>query len=281
MFASRPSLKIVATILARDEEDIIGAAIEHHLAHGVTRFVVTDNGSRDRTREIVSRYAEVAELIDEPGDDHRQSEWVTRMARLACKLEPDWIVHLDADELWCGLGELRAIDGPRFASTRVYLHPPTGQPGVEGMSRYLDLDAISLPGECKVGHRPDPGITITHGNHGFGDDGPVAFTDKVWRHHYPVRSYPQFRRKAVDGHLSLMRRNAICERWERWYNLHLENKLEDLYNQVCREWQEMSARPNAGSLRALLDMWATPEVVRFFEETGALPAVGQWPRSKT
>ena len=103
----RPSLKIVATILAKNEEDIIAENIEHHIEQGVSQFIVTNNNSTDHTRSIVEKYPEVAEIIDEPGDNHHQSKWVTRMAKMACKLNPDWIVHLDADELWGGFFHLR------------------------------------------------------------------------------------------------------------------------------------------------------------------------------
>ena len=107
MIISKNSIKITATLLAKNEEDIIGANIEHHLSHGVDCFIITNNNSTDKTRQIVEKYPEVKEIIDENEDDHNQSKWVTRMAQIACKMETDWVVHLDADELWCGLTELR------------------------------------------------------------------------------------------------------------------------------------------------------------------------------
>ena len=68
MFTIKPQIKIVGTILSRDEEDIIGANIEHHINQGVTHFIVTNNNSKDRTRQIIEKYPEVVEIIDECED---------------------------------------------------------------------------------------------------------------------------------------------------------------------------------------------------------------------
>ena len=78
-------MKLVMTLLVRDEADIVDAQIAFHLDAGVDFVIATDNRSQDGTTEILERYAREGHLhlIREPGDDLRQSEWVTRMARLA------------------------------------------------------------------------------------------------------------------------------------------------------------------------------------------------------
>jgi hypothetical protein len=274
MIISKNPTRVVATILAKNEADIIGRNIEHHLNQGVSQFIVTVNRCTDDTKEIVSRYKEVVEVIEAEEDDHRQSEWVTHMARLACKLKPDWIVHLDADELWCGLSQLRRVQGEAFGSTKMFLHPPRSG---GDMSYYLDFEDIpSLPGECKIGHRPNPDVIVTHGNHGCNMC--VEFTKEVWRHHYPIRSYGQLTNKTVQGHEALKRRNTICERWERWYNLYLDGKLGFFYDHICQEWEEMIRRPNKASLLSLLEMWSTPDVLGMFKMNELLPSIGQWPK---
>ena len=40
-------------------------------------------------------------MIQEPGEDLRDGEWVTRMARLAAtEFGADWVINSDADEFW-------------------------------------------------------------------------------------------------------------------------------------------------------------------------------------
>lgn len=273
-------IKIVATILAKNEEDVIGQNIEHHISQGVSQFIITDNNSTDKTREIAARYPEVVEIIDETHDNHNQSVWVTRMARMACKLNPDWIIHLDADELWCGLRNLQWIDSDYISSTKMFLHPPSSNGfSIHDMRYYLDFEKIhQLPGESKVAHRPDPDVLITHGNHGF-DNATPSFTKDIWRHHYPVRSYEQFVRKAC-GHEALLRRNSICERWKNWYDLYQQNRLLELYENTCRSWRSMIEQPNKQDLLKLLEVWSTPDILKLFSAIDALPEIGEWPRSK-
>ena len=105
-------MKLVMSLLVRDEADIVDAQIAYHLHAGVDFVVATDNRSEDATPEILERYAHegVLHLIREPGDDLRQSEWVTRMARLAGdRLGADWIINADADEFWLAARSLKEL----------------------------------------------------------------------------------------------------------------------------------------------------------------------------
>lgn len=273
MIIRKPSQRIVATILAKNEEDIIARCIEHHLEQGVYRILLTDNNSTDNTREIANRYPEV-EILDEPGTDHHQAVWVTRMARLACKFDPHWIIHLDADELWCGLHQLRQFMNPVVGCCRMFLHPPG-----EDMRYYLDFS--NIPGftdECKIAHAPDPNIEISHGNHGANRT--TEFTTAVWRHHYPIRSFEQFRRKAVEGHRSLQRRGSVCERWKKWHDLEEKGELQPYYNEIVAAWKRITESPKSYSkddLLCLLQSWSTPDVCAAFHVSDKLPSVGVWP----
>ncbi len=258
---------MVATILAKNEADIIGANIEHHVEQGVQQIIVMDNNSTDDTKTIAAKYPEVVEIIDEPGETHSQSLWVTRMAHLACKFSPHWIVHLDADELWYDLQSLRDCNKPVARCERMYLHPPWEE---VHHTYYLNFDHIPIPQECKIAHRPDPSITIDHGNHAADrESGPSG----MYRHHYPIRSFSQWERKAM-GHLALLRRNAICDRWEKWYNLRMQGRLEEAYQKLTTSWKSMVANPNRDDFLSLLEYWATDEMIEYFKLNPYLPQIG-------
>ena len=81
-------MKLVMTLLVRDEADILALNLEHHLAQGVDQVIVTDNRSVDATPDILQSYAErgLVEVIQEPSETDAQAQWVTRMAQRAAAL---------------------------------------------------------------------------------------------------------------------------------------------------------------------------------------------------
>src|SRR3954466_6004641 len=96
-------MKLVMTLLVRDEQDIVADNLDFHLAQGVDEVIVTDNGSEDATLEILRPYEErgAVRAISEPSDDSSQGRWVTRMARMeAADLGADWVINNDAHEFW-------------------------------------------------------------------------------------------------------------------------------------------------------------------------------------
>src|SRR5205807_478130 len=101
-FASEP-MKLVMTLLARDEADIVDAQVAFHLNAGVDYVIATDHRSTDGTTAILERYARAGylRLLREEDVEYREVEWRTRMARLAAsELGADWVINSDADEFW-------------------------------------------------------------------------------------------------------------------------------------------------------------------------------------
>ncbi|TML92005.1 MAG: hypothetical protein E6G06_07650 [Actinobacteria bacterium] len=106
-------MKLVMTLLVRDEEDIVEDHLVYHLNQGVDFVVATDNKSVDGTRDVLDRFQRLGyvEVIDEPDDTYDQWRWVTRMARRAAiEHGADWVINSDADELWWPKsGDLRSV----------------------------------------------------------------------------------------------------------------------------------------------------------------------------
>lgn len=219
-------MKIVMTLLARDEADIVDAQVAFHLNLGVDFVIATDNRSVDGTAEILARYERdgVLRLIHESGDDLKQSEWVTRMARLAAEEhDADWIFNTDADEFWLprapgGFREIVQAIPDRFGVVRgawrnFVPRPETAPLFAERMTvrmctpSYLDDPMATV---FKALHRADPRVRVGRGNHEvFGDRLlPLRGWYPIEILHFPVRSREQCRRKYVTQFLALARNPA-------------------------------------------------------------------------
>src|SRR5919108_6592580 len=101
-------MKLVMTLLARDEADIVDAQVKFHLNAGVDFVIAMDNRSRDGTTEILESYARNGQLhlIRQEGEYLRQAEWITELGRLAAtEFAADWVIHSDADEFWWPRGD--------------------------------------------------------------------------------------------------------------------------------------------------------------------------------
>lgn len=218
------NVKLAMTLLVRDEADIVDAQIAYHLAAGVDVVIATDHRSSDGTTEILERHARdgSVHLIREDADRIRQSEWVTRMARLAATEHgADWVLNSDADEFWWPReGTLKDVLGavPRGygvvrAVSRVFVPRPGAEPWPERMTARLALAApINDPATpyrhvAKAAHRAHPQVVVLQGNHRVAGGGLREL--RTWAGlellHFPLRSEEQVERK---------HRNTLAA-WER------------------------------------------------------------------
>jgi hypothetical protein len=207
-------MKLVMTLLARDEADIVEHWLAFHLNAGADFVIATDNRSEDGTTEVLERYARdgLVHLIREPGEDLRQDEWVTRMARLAATdFGADWVINSDADEFWwprgASLAEVLAAVPGRYGTVsgflRTFVPRPGAEPFAERMTaRFSALAPINDPASLykpirKVLHRAHPEIRLTRGNHAVVDSpfAPLRGWFPVEVFHFPIRSFAQFAHK--------------------------------------------------------------------------------------
>ncbi len=208
-------MTLVMTLLARDEIDVIEPWLRFHLNAGVDLVIATDTRSQDGTTEVLVDYARSGQvrLIHEPGEDLRQNEWVTRMARLAATEHgADWVINSDADEFWWPRGASLAavLDGvpPRYGTVGAFLRVFCPRPGDEPFSermtvRFSALAPINDPASLykpirKVIHRGHPAIEVTRGNHALVNSpfAPLRGWYPIECFHFPLRSEAQCAHKA-------------------------------------------------------------------------------------
>lgn len=73
------NLKLIMTLVVKDEEDIIESNIRFHKAMGVDGFIVTSHNSTDRTNEILEdlkREGIILEIIYETDPAYHQEKFV-------------------------------------------------------------------------------------------------------------------------------------------------------------------------------------------------------------
>ena len=214
-------MKLVMTLLARNEADIVDAQLAFHLNAGVDFVIATDNASDDGTTEILERYERAGRLhlIHERGKDMRQGEWVTRMARLAAtEFGADWVINSDADEFWWPRGgtlaEVLETIPERFGVVRgCWRHflprPEAEQLFAERMTVRLCKPAFSGDKETifhahqKVAHRGVGDVEVEGGNHNAEGTGLEAL--RAWHPievlHFSLRSVEQVASKSRGGWL--------------------------------------------------------------------------------
>ena len=211
-------MKLVMTLLARDEEDVVDAQLAFHLNAGVDFVVATDNGSRDGTTEILESYARDGHLhlIREESDAFNQSAWVTRMARLAAtEFGADWVINSDADEFWWPRGgnlkEILAATPARYGVLRAPIRHffLTESEGTFFAERLIVRPRLSAPvnqpenplrPNTHALHRADPDAVVTAGNHALRGSRLVVLPG--WHPievlHFPLRTIAQADRKYAN-----------------------------------------------------------------------------------
>lgn len=261
-------MKLIMTLLVRDEQDIIRENIEFHLAQGVDFFIATDNRSVDDTASILKEYEAKGLLhyIYESSDDYNQHAWVTRMARMAStRFGADWVINNDADEFWWPLtGSLKeTFEGlcPRVNLQKAerYNFVVVEDSGEPFWSRMVYREKISLnplgnPLPPKVAHRGKENIKVRQGNHSVeGFENPEIMDDLIEILHFPIRSNQQIVNKILKGGAAYERNQELPETtgitWRKLYaELEHDSNLERYFQQHFYDPQRLRSALDSGEL---------------------------------
>lgn len=206
-------MKLVMTLLVSDEEDTIEPVIDYHLDQGVDFLVVTANRATDEVLEKIGPYVEAGSvrLIREEATVYAQSEWVTRMARLAAtEHDADWVINADADEFfWPEPGTLKEVLAavpPEYGvleAPMCHFVPRAEDNGffAEDMT-VRELRSLKPSGGglfAKAVHRAVPDVEVSMGNHRVSGTGLEVL--RAWQPivglHFPLRGYAQFERRVA------------------------------------------------------------------------------------
>jgi Glycosyl transferase family 2 len=208
-------MKLVMTLLARDEADIVDAQVSFHLNAGVDFVIATDNLSKDGTTEILEGYAKTGQLqlIREDGEYLRQADWITHMGRMAAaEFGADWVIHSDADEFWWPRGDslkdVLASIPSRYGIVRALLRHfvPRPDDGASFAERMIVRMSASAPindprslfrPNLKIIHRADQNVNVSIGAQRLIESAlvPLRGWYPIEFFHFPVRSLEQCERK--------------------------------------------------------------------------------------
>jgi glycosyltransferase involved in cell wall biosynthesis len=247
------AVKIVMTLLVRDEQDILRENIEFHLAHGVDQIVLMDNRSVDGTAEIAREYERTGHLryLFQPQDDYSQARWVTAMAHYAAhELCADWVINNDADEFWFpdegSLKDVFARPGREVLAVEAPRLNFVARSGDEQpFWRRMDVrwaasrNALGEPLPGKVAHRARADVRVEQGNHGItiGGAGVPPAPAAVTILHFPFRSRAQYRNKIRNGGAAYARNTELPAHfgstWRYLYARYLAGEFDEAIAHEC------------------------------------------------
>ena len=238
------TVKIIAVSMVKNEEDIIELIIRNLFSQGIDEMIVSDNMSSDGTRGILDRLAVEFPItvLDDLDPAYHQSRKMTALAHLAGAAGADWIVPFDADELWRGtngtIRDMLAGSTAGVAAAPMLEHHP--RPTLRRGGLLERMPWARHLGYAKVAFRWNENIVLIDGNHNVENAGGPLVWDLLTVHHFPMRSFKQWQRKALQGAAAVeladwpadmapvwrtVARSSRREIRMRWWLLRLELKL--------------------------------------------------------
>lgn len=225
-------MRVVAISCVKNEEDIVEAFVRHSLAF-VDQLVILDNGSTDRTQEILrSLQAEgiPIEIVDDSSVGYWQWKRMNFLLREHAlkKYGADWIIPIDADEFivvddpLLFRNSISSSQLPVKTRWRTYVpHPDDdmgeGNPATRIRYRLLEearqYCKIIIPSRIMIAH---PDVVLSQGNHNLVRNGKNVKSrdlDSAYLAHIPIRDPGQYGAKVALGYLQYL---AMSEKESNW-----------------------------------------------------------------
>ena len=222
----RKQIKLIMTLVVKNEEDIIEQNIRFHHAMGVDGFIVTAHNCTDKTNEILERLRDeglVLHIFYETTPDHKLNVWVARMVELATrKYHTNWMINADADEFYysksfnlkesiakssAGVANVLWVDSLfLFPDDRAdFLNCPyfVTNPFTKFKAQELKIDTDTLfedfigsQGCTKVIHKTSGHPKPQKGNHTIIIDNPVVIESAdIKLFHFHIQNYKKYEAK--------------------------------------------------------------------------------------
>jgi hypothetical protein len=259
-------MKLVMTLRARDEADVVDAQIAFHLNAGVDFIVAIDHRSEDGTTAILESYARRGHLhlIREQGVEMREGDWATEMARIAARdFGADWVISGDADEFWWPRGgslrEVLESTPDRYGVVHALLRQFVARPDdgsffaermvarVSGSAPINDPTSLFRP-NLKAVHRGEPNVTLSAGAHTLLESNlvPMRGWYPIELLHFPIRSFTQCDRKYAHLRDALgQSRNAY---YEDVHRARQQGRFAEFYESLVVDDDALERGIDAGSL---------------------------------
>jgi hypothetical protein len=255
-------VKLVQTLVVRDEADVVDTQIAYHLTAGVDFVLATDHDSRDGTTEILESYERkgLLRLFRESGE-MRESVWRSQMARLAATEHgADWVINTDADEFWMprrgtlkeALAAVPDECGVVWGITRHFL-PRPGNMGSFAERMTVRLSAAAPLNDptspyrphAKAAHRADPEIVVLFGSHDVVTN-LVALRDwyPVDVLHFPFRTREQYERKGVRR----AHGDKPLGQYVKAFEASARGRVEDFFDSLTVDDETLASGCRTGSL---------------------------------
>jgi Glycosyl transferase family 2 len=260
-------VRLVMTLLVRDEEELLASNLDYHLRQGVDFVLVTDHQSTDATSDILAEYEKhgVVKVLHAEGAALDQGGWVTRMARLAATDHgADWVLNNDADEFWWPLAgtlkDMLAVIPQRYGQLAVPRHNFIPRPGDGAFWERMTIreaESHNLVGdelEPNGIHRAHPDVVVDHGNHWLAgpDLPPAPRLPLIEVLHFPIRTWEQFEHKvtrAGPAYLALGERGPEVGRDQlTLYDVHRRGELREWFEAAMLDGARIEAGLASGEL---------------------------------